>query len=423
MQTYQHIAFQLGKEEFSIPILQIQEIMKPVTTTLIPESPEYIVGIINLRDKVIPVIDLKTRMSIPENGSVEKDQRVIVVNVGTLTVGGIVDAITGVIEFNEENIKRDLKSISSSMIEYIDGIAMLGDNRLVQILNFNKILSFTDIALLEDNVVEEKETEDGKVVVTKKVSGIGGEYLVKEVKDKLLEQAQSRGHKVEGLEEIMKDIQKFLNALTEGDLDAAEASLLEISKIGDKELFFEVGRITRNLHNSLTEFKHLIDPRLKNMTLEDMPEAADKLKWVITKTEDAADKTIGIMEKNLSLQSDIIKRLDILDDLLKTSTETTDHHREAMSFLRQSIEEMNTDFMEVLLAQEYQDLTGQIIKKVISLVTELEAQLIRLVKVFGVKIESPEKSSPAETEPEEVAPIDTLSSQNDVDQLLNEFGF
>lgn len=423
MQTYQHIAFQLGKEEFSIPILQIQEIMKPATTTKIPESPEYIVGVINLRGKVIPVIDLKTRMSIPENGSIEKDRRVIVVNVGALTIGGIVDAITGVIEFNEDSINRDLKSISSSLIDYIDGIAMLGDNRLVQILNFSKILSFTDIALLEDNIVKEELTEDGKVVVTKKVSGIGGEYLVKEVKDRLLEQAQSRGHKVEGLEEIMKDIQKFLNALTEGDLDAAEASLLEISKIGDKELFFEVGKITRNLHNSLTEFKQLIDPRLKNMTLEDMPEAADKLKWVITKTEDAAHKTISIMEKNLSLQSDIIKRLDILDELLKTSPEIEDQHREAISFLRRSIEEMNADFMEVLLTQEYQDLTGQIIKRVISLVTELEAQLIRLVKVFGVKIEFPEKNTSARTEPDEMEAMDTLTSQNDVDQLLKEFGF
>ncbi|HHN66322.1 MAG TPA: hypothetical protein ENK09_13275 [Nitrospirae bacterium] len=420
MQSLQHIAFELGREEFSIPILQIQEIIKPVPVTRMPESPEYITGIINLRGKVIPVIDLKTRMSIPDNGSSEKDQRVIVVNTGTLTVGGIVDAITGVIEFTEEDIKKDISSISSGMVDYIDGIAMLSENRLVQLLNFKKILSVDDMQLLEDNILSEEFTEDGKVVVTKKVSSIGGEYIVQEVKDKILEQVQSKGHRPENIETIMKEIQNFLNALSEGDLKAAEASLLELSRLGDKELFSEVGKITRNLHNSLSEFKSLIDPRLKNMTLEDMPEAADKLKWVISKTEESANKTIGIMEKNLSLQSDIIKRLDLLDELIKNSSDANDEHRDAMAFLRNSLEEMNLDFMEVLLAQEYQDLTGQIIKKVISLVTELELQLVNLIKVFGVKVEGPEHQ---QTETEETVDMDTLDSQEDVDSLLKEFGF
>ncbi len=422
MLSGQFIAFQLNNEEFSIPILQVQEIIKPVPTTKIPESPDYINGIINLRGKVIPVIELKKRMGINDNGADTRDKRIIVVNAGRLTIGGIVDNITGVIDITEDIVETNIELVSSAKDDYIKGVATLSSDRIVQILDFTKLLSGIDLYLLQENIINEELSEDGSVIVTKKVSGMGGEYIIKEVKERLIEQAESKGVEKETIEQIMVKIQLFLDALSEGALEEAERILLELSTVGEKELFTEVGKITRNLHNALTEFKTLIDPRLKNMALEEMPEAADKLQWVITKTEEAAEKTIGLMEKNLSLQSDIVKRLDILDDFLKQKEMEDGEEKEAIRFLRRSLEEMNTDFMEVLLAQEYQDLTGQIIKRVITLVTELEGQLVRLIKVFGVKIE-PEKKDEYLKGPTTEEAEDSLTSQEDVDALLKEFGF
>ncbi len=417
----QHIGFMLGGEEYAIPILAVQEIIKPVPATRIPESPEHVLGIINLRGKVIPVIELKKRLGIESGGNGEQEQKIIVVNIGRMTIGGVVDSITGVVNLEEKDVRENVGVISKTSGDYIRGVATLEEDRLLQLIDFSRLLSVGDMTLLEDNIVKTERTEEGRIVVTRKVSGMGGEYLKKEVREEIIDRAESKGLEREVVQQIMADIQEFLDALSSGDLDSAEAILAEISVVGEKELFTEIGKITRNLHNALTEFKTLIDPRLKNMALEEMPEATDKLQWVISRTEEAAEKTINLMEKNLSLQSEIIKRLDLIDRRLK-GLRKADKEREAMGFLRQSLERMNGDFMEVLLAQEFQDLTGQIIKKVIALVAELESQLVRLVKVFGVKIES-KKVEEQLAGPRTRESEDALSSQEDVDALLKEFGF
>ncbi len=423
----QHIGFKLGNEEFAIPILNVQEIIKPVQTTRIPESPKYILGVINMRSKVIPVIDLKKKMSFSSDSSESngnQEQKIVVVNIGKLTVGGLVDSITGVVNILNENVERSINILSKTSGDYIRGVVTMNDNKLLQLIDFSKLISVDDMTILEDRIVDQEATGDGKVLITKKVSGIGGDYLIKEIKDEIIDRAESKGLERNMVQQIMADVQEFLNALSNGDLKKAESILMNISAMGEKELFTEIGKITRNLHNALSEFKTMIDPRLKNMALEEMPDAADKLHWVITKTEEAAEKTISLMEKNLVLQSDIIKRLDIIDEKLKETNGSSGAETEALKFLRNSLEEMNGDFMEVLLAQEFQDITGQIIRKVITLVAELETQLVQLVKVFGGKIEPKRKEEflegPSTTES---ASEDSLSNQEDVDSLLKDFGF
>lgn len=420
----QHIGFKLGNEEFAIPILNVQEIIKPMQTTRIPESPDYILGIINMRSRVIPVIDLKKKMSFSSESNGNQEQKIVVVNIGKLTVGGLVDGITGVVNIQDENVERNTNILSKTSGDYIRGIVIMNDNKLLQLIDFSKLISVDDMTILEDQIVDKEPTGNGKVLITKKVAGIGGDYLIKEIKDEIIDRAESKGLERNMVQQIMADVQEFLNALSNGDLEKAESILINISAKGEKELFTEIGKITRNLHNALSEFKTMIDPRLKNMALEEMPDAADKLHWVITKTEEAAEKTISLMEKNLVLQSDIIKRLDIIDGKLKELDGSSGAEIEAMKFLRNSLEEMNGDFMEVLLAQEFQDITGQIIRKVITLVAELETQLVQLVKVFGGKIEPKRKeellAGPRTTES---ASEDSLSNQEDVDSLLNDFGF
>ncbi|GBE02455.1 MAG TPA: hypothetical protein ENH50_03800 [Nitrospirae bacterium] len=419
MSDTQHIAFRLGREEFALPILNVQEIIRPRENTRIPESPEYILGVINLRGRVIPVVDLKKRMKLEGNGNGTGENKVIVLSLGKLNFGGVVDSITGVVNISEQEIGDSVSTLSSSSCDYIKGIATLNNGRMIQILQPSGLMSLQDMELLQDEIVDETQTEDGTIVVTKKVSGMGGEYLIKEVKEKIITDAESLGVGREVVVSIMEKIQGLLNALSKGDIEGAEGMLMEISTIGDKELFSEVGKITRNLHNAISEFKTMIDPTLKNMALEDMPDAADKLNWVISKTEEAAEKTISLVEKNLSLQGGIVKRLDILDDALKNPEGDNEREKEAITFLRRTTEEINVDLMDVLLTQEYQDLTGQIIRKVISLVSKLEIDLVQLIKAFGVRVEHQKHGSTADSEP----PEETFSSQEDVDTLLTELGF
>ncbi len=417
----QYIGFNLGKEEYVLPILMVQEIMKPVEATQLPYTQDYMIGVINLRGKNIPVIDLKMKLGIKSNG-VGADEKIIVINIGKMTFGNRVDSITGVLNIDEEMIKKSLDLVEGETGEYIEGVANIGDNRMVLIMDFSKLLNIDDMSLLEHEIIESETTKDGKVMLTKKKTGMGGDYLVREVREAFEKNVKEKGLEKDTINEIMEQVQILLDSFTAGDIAGAEKAIEVLSSYGEREIYSEIGKITRRLHDSLKDFKTLIDPRLKNMAQDEMPEAADKLQWVISKTDDAANKTINISEKNLSLISDISKRIDDIEKRLNDSDSKFEKEKESITFIKNGLNEINNDFMEIVLAQEFQDLTGQIIKKVITLVSDLEKQLVTLVKVFGVKVETKEikkdLSGPQIKEDEGI-----LSNQGDVDDLLSELGF
>ncbi len=415
-----YISFKLGEEEFALPILNVQEIINPVKTTKLPDMPPNTIGVVNLRGKVISVIDLRKKLSIAsENGNSQNKKRVIVINMGRLTCGGLVDSVTGAVEVKKEHLKE---AELVSKVDCVQAIATLDDDRVLQLLDAASLMPATDESVLDEDVVGEDIDEDGKVVVSKRIAGRGGGLIVKEIQDRIEDKAAETGEDFEHIKDIVEEIQVLLDALSAGDFKKVEEIIDRMSVLGEHDLFSEVGKVTRNLHNAIKDFKSIIDPRLKNMALEDMPDASDKLSWVITKTEEAAGKTISLMEKNISLQSDLIRKLDILDDPSKKLKKGSKEYKESLKFLRSSLEDMNSDFMDVLIAQEYQDITGQIIKKVIDLVGEVEGQLVELVKVFGVKIE-PEKKAKCLAGPQIKEGKGILTSQEDVDSLLSEFGF
>ena len=409
-----YVSFRLDKEEFGIPILHVQEILKATEIVRLPQMHDYMLGVLNIRGKVVPVVDLKKRLFGSYCSGEEEKKRLVVINVGRLTYAGLVERITGVVEVNRDEIQDPASSDRKT--DYIVGVALLGGERVFEIIDPSKVIPVKDVDLLKEDIVSEEAYGDGKVMVSKRVGSMGGEYVVNEVRDRIIEEAEKRGEDVAPIKEMMEKIEAFMKALSRGDFGEMERIVQDLATSEDKGLFQEVGRIARNIHDSLVEFKTLIDPRLKNLALEEMPDVADRLNWVISKTEESAAKTLGLMEKNLALQSDLIKRLDLLDGKVEGEEE-----REALSFIRAKLEDMNSDFMEVIMAQEFQDLTGQIIKKVISLITEVEAQLIELVRVFGVKIEPRKKE--ALSGPQIRKSEDVLANQEEVDALLKEFGF
>ncbi len=96
----QYIGFILGKNEYTVPILKVQEIIKLPQITKMPGVPYYVEGVTNLRGRVIPIINLKRILGIPEENNAGK---VIVISSGKITFGALVDDITGVINIDEKN--------------------------------------------------------------------------------------------------------------------------------------------------------------------------------------------------------------------------------------------------------------------------------------------------------------------------------
>ncbi len=402
MGNTQYIAFNLGNDVYATSILNVQEIINRMDTIPIPEAPEYILGVIDFRENVIPVIDLKKKLSLPDSNSKE-DAKILILNLDNMLFGGLVDRVIGVINVDEDEIKRELTAFNSNVKPYISGFVKY-DERVYKLLNFDYIITPVDM------LTAQSHNEKGGLYNLTNMNDlphICENYFNSQMQEKLIKPSVN-DEDFQAMTEVVARIQKFLDCIANGELNEAEEVLREIVHFGEQKPIAEIKRITDSLHNSLSEFKKLITPEVKNIVSEDMPEAQDKLQWVINKTEEAVSQTIKLVEKNLDIQSDIVKRLDIIDAALKKSESTTDEEREAMEFLRNALEGMNADLMELLLIQEYQDLTGQIIKKVIELTATLEKELSNLIKLFG-------KTEPTKKE-------EKIEKQDDLDRLLSEFG-
>jgi len=397
----QYIGFRLHTGEYAIPIIKVREIINLPGVTCLPQSPPYLKGVTNLRGNVIPLVNLKKLIKIPENGHISA--KVIVIVSGRLTFGILVDGITGVVSLDESAIESS-ESISQGRSQEIAGVAKL-NGRLIVLLDTSRLIPLKDRSLLEDVVAEVRSTrEDGTIEVTKTVQTMAGEIKVRELRD-----AQEYFGKCKTIttddvrKEIFEDIVNFMNAVTNHDYDKADVIIQQVAKRGHGGLFQEVGKIARKLHDTIRSFKEALDPRIKDMANAEIPNAVDKLQFVIDKTEEAANKTMSVVEK-------YILRMDELSAHIRNVTGPA----ESITYLKDFKNTLEDDLTEILTTQSFQDITGQTIKKVIKLVGDMESELVRLIAGFGMKIDSGGKIPEVTSE---------KVSQADVDDLLKEYGF
>lgn len=132
----QLVIFKLGKEEYGVSILQVQEIKRMTDITRVPHTPDYIRGVINLRGSVLPVVDLKKRLNLPQQPYTD-DTRIIIVKIEDIAVGMIVDAVSEVMAIQQENIEAP-EVVSGIAADYLSGVGKM-DNRLLILLNLETI--------------------------------------------------------------------------------------------------------------------------------------------------------------------------------------------------------------------------------------------------------------------------------------------
>ena len=143
----QLVSFNLGKEEFAVDILKIQEINRMVEITKVPKSPEFVEGVINLRGKVIPIIDLRKRFKLPGSEST-KQTRIVVVDIDNMVVGLVVDAVSEVLRLPANTVEPPPPIVAGIDSEYISGVGKLED-RLLILLELDKVLSKDEKKVLE----------------------------------------------------------------------------------------------------------------------------------------------------------------------------------------------------------------------------------------------------------------------------------
>lgn len=136
--TLQLVSFRLCQEEYGIEITKVQEIILMGDITRVPQTPDYIKGLINLRGTVIPIIDLRRRFSLPEEPAGD-ETRIMVVNVRGKTIGIIVDAVSEVLRIARDQIAPPPPTVAGLGREYLTGLVKL-DKRLLILLDIDQIL-------------------------------------------------------------------------------------------------------------------------------------------------------------------------------------------------------------------------------------------------------------------------------------------
>ncbi|MCL4462953.1 MAG: chemotaxis protein CheW [Firmicutes bacterium] len=151
----QLVAFFLQGEEFAVDIQRVREVLKLPPITPLPQSLDFIEGVINLRGEVIPVIDLRKRFRLADAAKSEK-ARIIIVEIDEGMVGLIVDSVTEVLHLNPSAIEPPPRRLAGTRTEFISGVGKLGD-RLIIILHLEKILSAEEQLEMEHLQLAEPE--------------------------------------------------------------------------------------------------------------------------------------------------------------------------------------------------------------------------------------------------------------------------
>jgi purine-binding chemotaxis protein CheW len=135
----QLVTFSIEDEEFGVEILKVQEIIRMLEITRVPRAPQFVEGVINLRGKVIPIIDLRKRFGL-ETRPHDKNTRIIVIEINAMIVGFVVDSVSEVLRIPANTIEPPPPVVSGFDSEYISGVGKLQD-RLLILLDLDRLLS------------------------------------------------------------------------------------------------------------------------------------------------------------------------------------------------------------------------------------------------------------------------------------------
>lgn len=138
--------FNIGDDEYALDIMRVVEILRPQKVTRLPNTPDFIEGVINLRGTVVLIIDLRKRFGIKTHS--HENERVLLTRVGGEVVGLLVDGVKEVYSLSKGDIVPPPSMVKGIKTEYLEGVGKAGE-RLIIILNLDKILSTEEMILLE----------------------------------------------------------------------------------------------------------------------------------------------------------------------------------------------------------------------------------------------------------------------------------
>ncbi len=260
-------------------------------------------------------------------------------------------------------------------------------------------------------------------------------------------------------EDLRERTRELLRKLDEGDIGAANHLIRDLNTARDETLYLEVGRLTRGLHNAIRDFHLDIGlnghSRVKN-EISEIQDAASRLNYVINLTEDAANTTMDMVEAGGPIVQALAEEASGLREDWAAYRQKKDSapgqerlYERVDALLDRTVHDassLHQRLNEILIAQGYQDLSGQVIKRVIALVNDVEQSLVRLVRLAsnveavaglssqrrdgtqasaGIAAAEPVDDSALRAEGPQMknSKNNVVSGQDDVDDLLSSLGF
>ena len=147
-----YLTFVLAEEDYGLEILKVREIMGVLDITTVPHTPYYVKGVVNIRGKVIPIVDLRLKFDIPEVEYTDQTC-IIVVYVGNVEVGIIVDCVSEVMDIAEEDIEDAPEFGAEVDTHSILGMSKAG-GKVTILLDINKVLGGEEVAELQNEILE-----------------------------------------------------------------------------------------------------------------------------------------------------------------------------------------------------------------------------------------------------------------------------
>jgi len=142
-EVVQLVGFIVGEEEFAVPILSIQEIIKPIEWTRVPFTPDYVLGVFNLRGNVLPLIDLRIKFGTSAN-DIDENTRFIVMKIKNEDVAFIIDRLTSALRIKKKNILPPPDTYSNEE-DIIEGVGRMDDGRIITILKVDNLIKREEI--------------------------------------------------------------------------------------------------------------------------------------------------------------------------------------------------------------------------------------------------------------------------------------
>lgn len=244
---------------------------------------------------------------------------------------------------------------------------------------------------------------------------------------------------IEIKEKYLSKAQSLLEEVESGNAGAIDRIIEELAHERDKNMFKEIGKLTRELHEALNGFR--LDAQLSEFAGKEIPDARERLQYVITMTEQSANKTMDAVEESMPVCDAMETRGKDIHErwqrFMRREMEPQEF-RDLCKEIDDVLEQQNTGtaqirgaLSEILMAQDFQDITGQIITRVITLVSNLELSLVKLIKDSGslladgnaiVKTKS-ERDKLEGPQVPGVVSEGSVSGQDEVDDLLSSLGF